>query len=139
MNTNSFADEIAREFGSPVPEQTGDGFDDPDAPGDGRASTHQQFAVSFYMPDGTVEGALYAHLKGAPWRNKWKDATVVKIWFMGVVGGREGDWCLTVTGEKLDRLHDELRDGRRISIRPTKTPADGRRVAGIVIKAMPIE
>ena len=73
---------------------------------------HQQFGVTFNTGEG-MPGALYAHFFCLPWRNKFKDASEIRVWYKGIVieGGKEieGDWKVVITGKRLDRVHDHLR------------------------------
>jgi hypothetical protein len=116
--------------------------------GDGRFNTkQQQLSVAFFMADGTVQGALYHQFLGIPVRNRWKDATEVRIYFggwlqkadeQGEIKDTPGDWVGVITGERLDKIHDELKEGRRISIRLCSVPKekDGAVVSGIAIEKL---
>jgi hypothetical protein len=91
---------------------------------------HQQFGVTFNFGDG-LPGALYSNFHCLPWRNKFKDATEIRIWYKGIVLVKgeevEGDWKAIITGKRLDRIHDHLREGRRISVNKTGPVMDGRK------------
>jgi hypothetical protein len=115
--------------------------------GDGRFNAKsQQLSVAFFMEDGTVQGALYHQFLGIPVRNRWKDATEVRVYFGGwlqkadadgEIKDTPGEWVAVIKGERLDKIHDELKEGRRISIRTSKprVPTDAL-VSKIVIEKL---
>jgi hypothetical protein len=49
-----------------------------------------------------------------------------------------GEWVAVITGERLDKIHDELKEGRPISIRLYKEPKekDGAVVSGIELERL---